>query len=805
MSVLFVEKLDKMTIPAIPVQGFVAFPKLPLSYDLTNHALAAVISRAIEDNSYLFIITQKDSMIERPERADLYDVGVIAKIKQMIKLPGNEGFKILIEGLWRAELLDCRYNEDDILVCDVMKKEIEVEKNGGVKGEALIRRATELLDDYLEYASKIPVDIKFAAKSISSISLFCDFVTFNLYFKIEGKQKILDTFDPIKRMEVLVMLLEEELEFLEVENDIVSKVHARNNKLQREHFLREQMQLIQEELGQSDEFSDSDDLYEMLKKKSLPNDVRRKLEKEMSKLDKMPFGAAESTVIRNYVETCLELPWGVYTKDKLSVEKAAKILDRDHYGLEKVKERILEFLAVKQLSSELKGQILLLVGPPGVGKTSIASSIAKALGRSFVRASLGGVHDEADIRGHRKTYIGAMPGRIINALKLSGSMNPLFLLDELDKLTQSAHGDPASALLEVLDIEQNSTFRDHFIELPVDLSECIFVATANTTDTIPRPLLDRMEVIRIPSYTMNEKLMIAKNYLIPKQLKRHGLTKRELVLTDSAIVELIEGYTKESGVRQLEREIANVCRKTAKAIATKEKRSRTLEKKDILPLIGRHKVKPERLSENSKVGIVNGLAWTEVGGELLKMEAVSMDGSGKIEITGSLGDVMKESARIAVSLVRTMSRSLRLCDREFYKTKDIHIHAPEGAVPKDGPSAGITMTTAIVSELTGIPVRCDVAMTGEITLHGDVLAIGGLREKTMAAYAAGIKTIIIPHDNLEDLEEVDIAVKENVRFIPVKTISEVLQVALDFESGEEFVFPFDFTSDKKTVGNAVRV
>ena len=580
----------------------------------------------------------------------------------------------------------------------------------------------------------------------------------------------------MKRLMALLKIMEKEIDLLECEKDIHRSVRARLNQNQREYYLREEMKVIQEELG--GDVSDSDEYYDRIMAAKLPEEVEAKLLKENSRLAKTPFGSAEAGLIHTYLDTCLELPWTKKTKDRVSVSAAEKILDADHDGLEKVKERILEFLAVKPLNPDLKNQIICLVGPPGVGKTSVGASIARAMNRKYVRVSLGGVRDEADIRGHRKTYIGAMPGRIMNAMAQAKVKNPLILLDEIDKLTSDAHGDPASALLEVLDSEQNCTFRDHFIELPFDLSECVFIATANTLDTVPRPLIDRMEIIELKTYTKTEKTHIAKNHLIPKQLKRHGLTKKMLSINEKAIHEMIDFYTREAGVRNLERTIATLCRKAAKKILCDDGiESIKITDKNISEFLGARKLIPDAISSEDEIGTVNGLAYTEVGGDMLKIEASILDGSGKIELTGSLGDVMKESAQIAVSYVRSIASEYSI-EKDFYKTKDIHIHCPEGAVPKDGPSAGVTMTTALVSALTGIPVKRDVAMTGEITLRGNVLAIGGLKEKTMAAYSAGVKTVFIPEANMKDLPDIDPAAREALNFVPCKKISDILDGAL---------------------------
>lgn len=770
------ERISMYYLPTVAMRGLVVFPGIPTSFDVTREASIKAIDKAKESDGRIFIVTQRDVSVDDPSRDDLYDVGIIAKVKQSLKLPDRQ-YRVIVEGESRAELVSLRSKNP--LMCEVAAKDIDIEADGGLRTEALIRGANDALHEFLKYGTKLSNDVMLAIQTIKHPGFLCDFIAANISLKYQDKEALLAEFDPMRRIELLSLLLERETEVLKLESKINKKVKAQIDKNQRDYYLREQMKVIQNELGQREElYSDVDELAAKIEKASLPKEIEDKLYAQLSKLEKLPFGSSEAAIVRSYVDTCLEIPWGKTTRDRLDLKAAEKILNEDHDGLEKVKERVLEYLAVKALTPELKGQIICLVGAPGVGKSSVATSIAKALKRKSVRISLGGIRDEADIRGHRKTYIGSMPGRIINALVQAESMNPLIILDEIDKLTMDSHGDPSSALLEVLDSDQNKTFRDHFIELPVDISDCVFIATANTLDTIPRPLLDRMEVIRIQGYTKEEKMRIAKNHLIPKQLKRHGLNKSRLRITSDALSSVIDDYTKEQGVRNLERELAKICRKCARVIASGEKKSMTVGKKDLFGLLGKVKVRREKLEDEGTVGVVNGLAWTEVGGELLKVEAIALRGSGKLTLTGSLGDVMKESAGIAVSLIRSRSEELHVKNPEFYKECDLHLHFPEGAVPKDGPSAGIAITTALVSELCGIPVRRDVAMTGEITLHGKVLPIGGLREKTSAAAAAGIGTVIIPKDNLDDLDEVDPAVKEAVTFVAVSTIDEVLENAL---------------------------
>lgn len=619
-------------------------------------------------------------------------------------------------------------------------------------------------------------ELVMAAKAIKNPGLLADFIAAHILVQLEDKLAILEIFEPMIRIDQLILLLEKETDLLDCEYNIHKQVRARLNKNQRDYYLREQIRTIQDELGEGGD-GEIDEYDRRIREAKLPPEIEEKLLKENERMAKTPFGSAEATVLRNYLDTCLDLPWNKKSKDRVDVGAAKKILDADHDGLDKVKERILEFMAVRKLNPDIKNQIICLVGPPGTGKTSVASSIARSMKRKYVRVSLGGIRDESDIRGHRKTYIGAMPGRITNALIQAKVNNPLILLDEIDKMTSNAQGDPASALLEVLDAEQNKSFRDHFVELPFDLSDCLFICTANTLSTIPRPLLDRMEVIELKIYTRNEKLSIARHHLIDKQAKRHGLTKRTFKMTDEAIFEIIDYYTREAGVRNLERTIADLCRKAARRIVEGECKSVSIDVSDIVSYLGIRKMLPERIKEKDEIGIVNGLAYTELGGSMLKVEVAVLDGSGKIETTGSLGDVMKESARIAVSYIRSIAKRLDI-PGDFYKTKDIHIHFPEGAVPKDGPSAGVTMVTALVSALAERPVRHDIAMTGEISLRGNVLAIGGLKEKTMAAYIAGCRQVLIPADNLKDLDEIDPIVRQSLIFTPCETADDVLHHAL---------------------------
>jgi len=768
----FIEKVEKLTLPVIPLRGMVAFPSVPINFELERDMSKKACDASLNADMYVFLVAQKDLRCEVPERKDLYTVGCVAKIKQTLKKPDGN-IRVVAEGMCRGHISQM-FSEDGCLFADIISKTMTGESAAtDIKAEALIRELLNTMEGMIQYLPPVSDEFLIAARSITNPGLLADFIASSLFVRYDDKQQVLEMTDPTRRVEKAVVIMENEIRLLETEMEIHKKVKEQIDENQRDYYLREQLKVIQNELEEGDD----DDYYGKIKRAKLPQEVEEKLLKELSRLQKSSFGSPEASVLRNYLDICLDIPWNKRTADRVDIDAARKILDADHDGLKKVKERLLEYLAVKQLNPDLKHQILCLVGPPGVGKTSLASSIARAMKRKYVRVSLGGVRDESDIRGHRKTYVASMPGRIITALTQCGSMNPLMLLDEVDKMCSDAHGDPSSALLEVLDAEQNKGFRDHFIEMPVDLSECFFIATANTLDTIPRPLIDRMEIIELNTYTPSEKLSIAKNHLIPKQLKRHGLNRRTLKITDDAIEELIQGYTRESGVRTLEREIASLCRKAAKKIVEENLKSVVVNRETLKALLGGRKFIDEGISGKAEVGVTNGLAYTEVGGDLLKVEALPMPGTGKIELTGTLGDVMKESAHIAVSYIRSHAKELGIAE-DFYKTQDIHIHVPEGAVPKDGPSAGVTLTTSLVSALSGIPVRGDIAMTGEITLTGRVIPIGGLREKSTAAYTAGIRHILIPRDNVKDLEEIDPVVREEVTFTPVSKVSEVLDIAL---------------------------
>ncbi|WP_455530120.1 endopeptidase La [Ruminococcus sp.] len=759
----------------VAMRGLVAFPKMVMHFDVSRSKSMAAVERSLKEGGKLFLVTQHEAYIDNPKASDLYKVGVVAEIKQVLKLPDNV-MKVLVEGIYKANLVRL-IDDGEVLKAEVKRTPTYSRaKFDEVESEALMRSIKDVFERYASFFPKMPKELLNSIMTQDSPLKLFETVTFNCNLNYRDKQTLLEETNIINKLSVLFACLTSEVEILELENLINEQTKNSIDKGQKEFYLREQLRVIQEQLGE-DEAEEAFGYINDIMDLKMDEKGKEKLLKEADKLTKLPPASQEAFVIKNYLDTVLDLPWGKYTKAKLSMDKAEAVLEKDHYGLKKVKERILEFLAVHMLNPEIKGQIICLAGPPGIGKTSIAKSIAKAMGRKYARVSLGGVRDEADIRGHRKTYVGAMPGRVITAITQAGSANPLILFDEIDKLCSDIKGDPSSAMLEVLDAEQNYAFRDHFIEVPFDLSKAVFITTANNVSAIPAPLLDRMEVIELPSYTAEEKFHIAKEHLIPKQLKEHGLKASQLKIADDAINELIQYYTKEAGVRSLERCIASLCRKTAKKIAADEIKKATVKAKDLNDLLGIRKYIGDLSSKKDQVGVVNGLAWTSVGGVLMPIEVLIMKGTGKIEVTGSLGDVMKESSKIAVSFVRSIADKYKI-DPDFYKDKDIHIHAPEGAVPKDGPSAGVTMTTALLSALSGIKVRADVAMTGEITLHGKVLPIGGLREKTMAAYKAGIKKVIIPVENKPDLEEVDQVVKDAIEFVFASELKDVFDAAL---------------------------
>ena len=763
-------------LPAIALRGLVVFPNNIVHFEVGRAKSIAAIEAAMHANSSVFLVAQKEMDVEEPTMPDLYAYGVIAEIKQVLRV-SDDLVKVLVEGKTRARLLEL--NDGDFLQASVRPVPVRgIGADKRTQTEALVRSLKDCFEEYLSYNPQISKDVIYNIVSSDSPLFLSEYMPANLLLKYEDKQTILNESSLLSRLEKLLMLLRQECQVLEIERDLDDKVNASLDKGQREYYLREQMHIISEELGDSEDTRAEADTYrQKIAALKLDDESTEKLLKECDRLSRMQSNSAESGVIRSYLDTCLGLPWHITTEDDLDQAHARKVLDREHYGLQKVKERILELLAVRKLNTEVKGQIVCLVGPPGVGKTSIAHSIADCMGRKFARMSLGGVHDEAEIRGHRRTYIGAMPGRIISAINSAKSSNPVILLDEIDKLAGDYKGDPSSALLEVLDPEQNRTFKDNYLDIPFDLSEVLFITTANDASTIPGPLYDRMDVIELPSYTRTEKFNIAKRHLLPKQLKNNGLDGK-VTMTSGAIYEIIDGYTREAGVRNLERTITSVLRKCAQKIAAGETEKISVSGTMVKSLLGPEKVKPTFISRTDSVGIANGLAWTSVGGEMLPVEvAVIPNGTGKIEITGSLGDVMKESAQLAVTYARVHAEEYGIAPDRF-KNIDLHIHAPEGAVPKDGPSAGVTLTTALVSALSGIPVRHDLAMTGEITLHGNVLPIGGLKEKSMAAFREGISTVLIPKENATDLYEVDAEVKEKIHFIPVERLSQVLKHAL---------------------------
>ena len=766
-------------MPTLALRGLTIYPKMMVHFDVGREASIKAIEEAMSSNTSIFLVAQKDIRVEVPDRNHLFDIGTVSTVRQILRLPGKT-IRVMVEGEYRARLHDLVQTEP-YLVAQVEPAEhgpAYEGKSNSLRAEAAIRQAYELFDRYCELSPKsASAEMLMNIMSSEDPGYIADFIAQNVSMRVLDKQSILDELRPVQRLNKVNRLLHREVEILEMEQNIQRRVQENMTQNQKDAFLREQVRVIQEELGEDGDNEITAYRRQIMEAK-LPEEVTNKLLKEVTHLEKQPFGSAEASVIRGYLDTVLELPWGKKTKERVDVAAARKVLDADHFGLDKVKERILEFLAVKQLAPQLRGQILCLVGPPGVGKTSIAMSMARALNRKLARISLGGVHDEAEIRGHRKTYVGAMPGRIIAAVRQAGTCNPLLLLDEIDKLGNDQRGDPASALLEVLDAEQNSTFRDHYLEVPFDLSDVLFITTANTLDTIPRPLLDRMEVIELTSYTDEEKLQIAKRHLLPRERKRHGLRAGQLKLTDDAIREVIRGYTRESGVRILERRLAALCRKAAMHVVSDGVKSVHVTGDNVEEYLGVRRYHPERLPRTEQVGVVNGLAWTSVGGEILEVEAAVVPGTGKVELTGNLGDVMKESAHAALSYIRGRAAALGLPE-DFYQKKDIHVHFPEGAVPKDGPSAGIAITTAMVSALTGAPVRREIAMTGEVTLRGRVLPIGGLKEKTMAAYRSGIKTVFLPADNLPDLEDIDPTVRAALRFVPVEQVDTVLAEALE--------------------------
>ncbi len=763
-------------IPVLALRGLTAFPNTTVHFDVGRDKSVKALDKAMSKDQRIFLVTQKDILQDDPSFDGLYPVGTVAQVRQVLKIPGDS-VRILVQGEYRARIVGA-HQSSPYLSARVESLPDADYIGGTPRIDALIRQASQMFDEFVELSQRPVHDVMLKILSSKDPGYIADIITQVASFDYADKMRILSQLHPVRRLEKANQLMAHELEVLRIETMIQDQTQHNIDKGQRDYYLREQMKVIRSELGETDDDAEIDEYREKILKLHLPEEINTKLNKELQRLSKQGYGSSESSVIRNYLDTVLALPWNNTTRERLNVEQARKILDADHFGLEKVKERILESIAVKQLAPEMPAQILCLVGPPGVGKTSIAMSVARALNRKLARISLGGIHDEAEIRGHRKTYIGAMPGRIMSAISQAGTMNPLLLLDEIDKLGSDYRGDPSAALLEVLDSEQNHSFRDNYLEIPFDLRDCMFITTANTTDTIPRPLLDRMEVIELSSYTDEEKLMIVKNHLLGKQLSKHGLKKSQVRITDDAIRELIACYTRESGVRNLERVIANLCRKCAMQFVSDETLKRvSITASNLEEFVGTKKYLPEKLSSTDPVGLVTGLAWTSVGGETLEVECNVVEGSGKLNLTGNLGDVMKESVQAAMSYIRSRADQLGIAE-DFYKTKDIHVHFPEGAIPKDGPSAGITVCTAMVSALTGAPVCRDIAMTGEISIRGRVLAIGGLKEKTMAALRHGIKTVIIPKANEKDLNEIDQTVRRALNFITVEHIDSVMQAAL---------------------------
>ena len=767
----------KLHLPTIALRGLVVFPNNLVHFEVGREKSIAAVEWAMANNSNVFLVAQKSMDTTEPQQADLFSYGVVAEVKQVLRVSGDL-VKVLVEGKYRAKLsaLDA---SGDFLLSEVRPAPVRAGKaDDAVETEALLRALKAGFDEYLGMNPRLGKDVVFAIVSSDDPAFLSEYMPANLLFRYEDKQAVMDEGTLNGRLKKLIEMLRRECQVMKIEKEIAEKVNESMDKNQRDYYLHEQLHIISDELGEGDDtHAEADEYRRRITGLHLAEDSEKKLLKEVDRLAKMQGSNQEATVIRTYLDTCLDLPWNTFTVDDLDISRAQQILDRDHYGLKKVKDRILETLAVRKLAPDVKAQIICLVGPPGVGKTSIARSIAESLGRKYVRISLGGVRDEAEIRGHRRTYIGAMPGKIITAMISAKSANPLMLLDEIDKLAGDFRGDPAAALLEALDPEQNSTFNDHFIDIPFDLSHVLFITTANDLGSIPGPLRDRMDVIELPSYTRVEKYNIARKHLLPKQLKACGLTGK-VTMNQSALYGIIDGYTREAGVRNLERTITSVLRKCARKIASGEAENVSVTGTGLEKLLGPRMVKPEFLNRTNAIGIANGLAWTSIGGETLPIEVQVIDnGSGKITVTGSLGDVMKESAQLAITYARVHAAEYGI-DSERLKKCDLHIHAPEGAVPKDGPSAGVTLTTALVSCLSGIPVRGDVAMTGEITLHGNVLPIGGLREKSMAAYREGMKTVLIPKDNLSDLYEVDDEVKKNIEFLPMSNLSQVLAAAL---------------------------
>ena len=770
------EKLYAGKLPILALRGLTVFPDQTVHFDVGRAKSVLALEAAMKADQTLFLVPQKDLLVDDPKLADLYSIGTVAKVKQVLKTQ-TENLRVLVTGICRGRITELSQSEPYLY--GNIEAVAQQKEEDSIRAQALRREANALYGLYLQMSEHPAQTVYLQMMASTSNGFLADSIAQNSGIEFPDKAKLLCMLNPTRRLETALRLLQREVEMLRVEAEIQEKTKAALDQNQRDYYLREQMKVIREELGEEDDENECESYAASIRGLKLDKDVEKKLLKDVERLKKQPFGSSEGAVLRNYLDTVLELPWNVKTKERVDVAAARKILEKDHFGMEKVKERILETIAVRQMAPQMPPQILCLVGPPGVGKTSISYSVAKALNRKMARVSLGGVHDEADIRGHRKTYVGAMPGRIMTAMIQAGSSNPVLLLDEIDKMGSDYRGDPSAALLEVLDGEQNRAYRDHYLEIPYDLSDVLFITTANTLDTVPAPLLDRMEVIELGSYTDEEKVMIAKNHLIPKQLAKHGLKKSQLRISEEAVRETISCYTRESGVRGLERCFGDLCRKAATELLDGETVKKvTVTGSNLEKYLGVRKYLPDRLPCTDQVGLVTGLAWTSVGGETLEVEVNVMDGSGKLELTGNLGDVMKESAHAALSYIRANAAKLGVAP-DFYKTKDIHVHFPEGAVPKDGPSAGVTVCTAMVSALTGVSVRSDVAMTGEISLRGRVLRIGGLREKTMAALRHGIRTVIIPADNERDLEEIDQTVRRQLNFVSASTVDMVLETALN--------------------------
>ena len=769
------EKQITGTFPAMALRGVVAFPDMMLTLDVGRKKSVRALSYAMDKNVPIYLVTQKDIAVEDPNASHLYDMGCLCRVRQVLKMPDG-GAKVLVKGLYRARHLNFTDNGSHY-VATIEKCEDKPIKNREVYIESLIRRIRNEFERYAGVAQNLPNDIILNVATNENLSNLCDFIAFNIPAPYDDKQYVLEQLNVVTKAKILLELLSKEREVTEIDNRIGQKTRAHIDENQRDYYLKEQMRVISEELYGDDTPGEIDEYHEKAEQLNVSDKIKEKIHIEINKLSKMPQGAHEGTVSRAYIETCLALPWNKCDNAVVDIKKAEKILDRDFYGMKRVKERILEMLSVYALSPESKGNILCLYGPPGVGKTSIGKTIAECMGRKYQRISLGGMHDEAEIRGHRKTYIGAMTGKILTAIKNAGTSNPLILLDEVDKLGSDYKGDPSSALLEVLDPEQNCNFTDNFLEIPYDLSKVVFVTTANSLDTIPAPLLDRMEVVSLDGYTREEKFNIAKRHIVPREIASHGLTTKNCHFADNAIYGIIDFYTREAGVRKLQRTVGSLCGKAAKQIADGSADKVTIKGSDLEAMIGHKKYRPEMILQHDEVGTINGLAWTQVGGEIMQMEVAVLEGSGKTVLTGNLGEVMKESAEAAITFVRANAAKYGI-DIEFYKTKDIHIHATESAVPKDGPSAGVTITTALISALTGRAVRRDIAMTGEVSIRGRVLAIGGLKEKAMAAYRGGVKRVFIPSDNIPDIDEVDEKVRENIEFIPVQYVSEIIDRAL---------------------------